>query len=80
MTYKERYYRDHANDKKDLSVRIIEATVSTVTMVAFLFMVTLMAIDFEDHPIAWLVAFGISALIFGCGMGYMTRYDDEEDL
>ena len=79
MTYKERYYRDHKNDKKPLSTRLIEIVVDTLTGLAFIAMVCLLGTDWGDHPIPWLISYAAAVFTFiGC-KSYRERYEDEED-
>ena len=79
MTYKERYERDHANDKKPLSTRLIEIAVDTTIAISFISMVLLLACDFGDHPVPWFIGYLASIATFIASTSYRERCQDEEE-
>ena len=57
MTYKERYYRDHKNDKKPLSTRLIELGVEVLGTLAYLMIILCIVVGIGKQPIVWWVTF-----------------------
>ena len=67
MTYKERYYRDHKNDRKPLSTRLIELGVEVLGTLAYLMIILCIVVGIGKQPIVWWITFITSiAICFGC--------------
>lgn len=81
MTYKERYYRDHADDKKPLSTRLYECAVIATFAVSFIMMLSLllfMKYWYPQNPKLWIVSYIISVIV--CVFTFDLRVRDDDDL
>lgn len=79
MTYKERYYRDHKNDKKPLSTRLIELAVELIGTIAYLTMIACIVVGIGKQPLVWWLTFiGSIAICLAC-VCYACRYEGDDD-
>ena len=81
MTYKERYYRDHANDKKPLSTRIYEWVVVGTFAVSFIMMLSCLIFIkywYPMNPTLWIVTYVVSVIV--CVFTFDLRVRDDDEL
>ena len=81
MTYKERYYRDHKNDKKPLSTRLYEWVVIATFAVSFVMMLSLllfMKYWYPMNPKLWIVSYVVSVIV--CVFTFDLRTKDDEKI
>lgn len=81
MTYKERYYRDHKNDKKPLSTRLYEWVVIATFAVSFVMMLSLllfMKYWYPQNPKLWIVSYVVSVIV--CVFTFDLRTKDDEKI
>jgi hypothetical protein len=80
MTYKERYYRDHKNDKKPLTTRLYEIAVTAViaiTAIIMFYCLLFMKYLYSDNPLLWFIVFVASDVVFVWFLDLRLRDDDD---